>query len=166
MKRILKVWDSKLFMHFVEILLVGCIILLINACLQCKIPKEVVNHDVKPNDVPKSHQLILSDYSYKNRIYTLHENSIPSKDLTSKIWVADPLDTRDSVPAFKLKGIDVKKSIAIGIKYTDSTVYFQAYNYRYWVDQLPKILIYSVLTLIFSATLLINLKFNSAKIKI
>lgn len=159
MKPISKVRKSKLFICFIEILLICSIILLINACIQCIIPREVVNRDIKPNAVPKVRKEMIIDYSYKNRTYANHFKSLSSEDIVSQIGVTTPLFSEDSVPVFKIKGIDIKKSIAIRLK--DSSLYLQAYNNRYWEDQLPKILIYFVLTLIFSATILINLKCNS-----
>lgn len=150
MIKALKIWKSKLFISLARVLLVGCIILLLNACVQCKIPKRVENHNVNPNAVPTVRTVILLDYSYKNRTYTNHFKSLPSKDIVSQIGVSDPSFEDHGVAVFKIKGVDVKKSIAIAIKDKDSTVYLQqAYNNRYWVDQLPKILIYSVLTIIF-----------------
>ena len=125
MKPILKIVKSNLFMSLTKILLVGCIILLINACIQSIIPREVVNRDVKPNDVPKVRTVILIDYFYKNRTYTNHFKSVSPKDIVSQIGLESPIGSQNSVPAFKIQGVDTKKSIAIKIK--DSSLYLQSY---------------------------------------
>ncbi|MDT8715907.1 hypothetical protein IAI10_04505 [Clostridium sp. 19966] len=153
--------NIKFIFIFMFISLLVCTILLSHTIQKSIIPTErsTVAH-IPPNAKPHSHQLIPMHYSFNNKTYTKYSSSVSAKDIDLQIGLTSNKDLWPNLPAYKIKGLDSNKSIAVKIS---DNVYYQVYNYKYWVTQLPQIIIYSLLILFISIGIFMFSKRNFRK---
>lgn len=143
--------------------LLVCVFLLTYTIIKCGVPKYGPYALQETTGVPHSEPLIPGNFNFNGKTYRNLVQSLQLKDIDQNIGIVRVFggDIWPNTSAYKLKGVDIDRAIAVRFdQYYGDVSYFLSFNTEYWKERLPEIIIYSLLILTIPASMFIIYRTN------